>query len=192
MIICLDLSGKKHSLGWYEFVAPIMEIIHKEGVACISVHYSDFSMDDDPDIMGVIMCGTPLCDNSFSLNSNSFQWLLSCDIPVLGICAGFQALSLAFGGHLEEKTEIGMVSIRSTGRNDFIDTCEYEAYELHKYAPSPGDGFTILAESDRCIQAVKHQSRPFYGVMFHPEVRNEWVVKNFLSICGLASSNKSG
>lgn len=191
MIICLDLSGKKNSLGWYEFVAPIMEIVHKEDIACTSVHYSDFSM-DEPGVQGIIMCGTPLCDNSFSEDTGAFQWLFSCNVPVLGICAGFQALIMAYGGKLEEKPEIGMVTVRSGCSNDFIRLGDFKAYELHRYTPCPSDAFAILAESDCCVQAVKHHSRPYYGVMFHPEVRNEWVVKNFLSMCDPDLANKSG
>ena len=43
------------------------------------------------------------------------------------------------------------------------------------------DNFNILAETNS-IQAIKHKEKPFYGIMFHPEVRNEEIVKNFISL----------
>ena len=183
MILCIDLSYKMDSLGWHEFVAPIMEIIRKQGIACDSIHYSEFAAGGRVRAEGLIMCGTALCDNLFSQNKESFQWLHACECPVLGVCAGCQALLQAFGALLEVSPEIGTKSIRSVRENDFITCKQFDAYELHRYAPGPSDQFIVLAESDSCIQAVKHRSLPYYGVMFHPEVRNEWVVDNFLSIC---------
>jgi len=186
MIVCIDLSFKKESLGWYEFVAPIMEIIQANNIFCSSVHYSEFYEEDFPGAEGIILCGTALCDNAFSHYKERLGWLSSPRCPVLGVCAGLQAMILAFGGRLEEKTEIGMTAIRSLHKDEFIDRGEFMAYELHRYAPCPADDFNVLAQSRSCIQAVKHRSLPCYGVMFHPEVRNEWVVENFLVVCGAA------
>jgi GMP synthase (glutamine-hydrolysing) len=35
----------------------------------------------------------------------------------------------------------------------------------------------------RGVQVIRHRDRPVYGVMFHPEVRNEWLVRGFLTLC---------
>lgn len=184
MIVCIDLSSKKESLGWYEFVAPIMEIVKGNNISCTSVHYSEYGEDALSRAEGIILCGTALCDNTFSSQKKRFEWLSSPKCPVLGVCAGLQAMILAFDGSLEVKPEIGMIPIRSSGRGDFINRREFMAYELHCYAPLPNDEFEVIAVSKSCIQAVKHRSLPCYGVMFHPEVRNEWVVDNFLTVCG--------
>ena len=45
-----------------------------------------------------------------------------------------------------------------------------------------------LAESPNCkVQALKHKTKPFYGVQFHPEVEHteygEQMFKNFITIC---------
>ena len=184
MIVCIDLSFKKESLGWYEFVAPIMEIVQGNDISCTSVHYSEYNEYDFSGAEGIILCGTALCDNAFTSQQKMFEWLSSPKCPVLGVCAGLQAMILAFDGILELKPEIGMIPIRSLDRGGFINRREFMAYELHSYAPYPQDEFDVIAVSKSCIQAVKHRSLPCYGVMFHPEVRNEWVVENFLGICG--------
>ncbi len=190
MIVCIDLSCSKESLGWYEFVAPIMEIVQGKGISCSSVHYSEYNEVNYPEAEGIILCGTALCDNAFSFQKEAFEWLSSPKWPVLGICAGFQAMVLAFGGHLEMRPEIGMTLIKSLHEDGFIDRSEFMAYELHRYAPCPPDDFVVMAKSDCCIQVVKHRSLPCYGVMFHPEVRNEWVVEKFLAVCCDVSQKK--
>ena len=40
-----------------------------------------------------------------------------------------------------------------------------------------------MAVSDTGIQAVRHPEKPIFGVMFHPEVRNDEVVERFLALC---------
>lgn len=44
------------------------------------------------------------------------------------------------------------------------------------------DRFIPLAVSDRCVQAIRHRSLPLYGLLFHPEVRNEWIIERFLRL----------
>ena len=57
-----------------------------------------------------------------------------------------------------------------------------EAKELPK-------GFGRLARSSTCeIEAMRHESRPIFGVQFHPEVwhteHGEKILGNFLEISG--------
>lgn len=35
-----------------------------------------------------------------------------------------------------------------------------------------------------CVQVIRHPDRPVYGVMFHPEVRNGWLISRFAALCG--------
>ena len=190
MIVCIDLSCTKDSLGWYEFVAPIMEIVQRNGICCSSVHFSEYNAAHFPGAAGIILCGTALCDNVFSVQKEAFEWLTSPKCPILGVCAGLQAMILAFGGSLEMKTGIGMTLVKSLHEGGFIDRSEFMAYELHRYGPCPPDVFVVLAKSESCIQVVKHRSLPCYGVMFHPEVRNEWIVEKFLAVCCDVSQKK--
>jgi len=55
------------------------------------------------------------------------------------------------------------------------------AYALHgQYAES--EEFEISAYSSSCIQAIKHKTKPLYGTLFHPEVRNKNIIINFCKL----------
>ncbi|HEY7574290.1 MAG TPA: hypothetical protein VIB08_03955, partial [Thermoanaerobaculia bacterium] len=61
-----------------------------------------------------------------------------------------------------------------------------------KTAPT---GFARLAASDACaVQAIRHESRPLWGLQFHPERYSERypdgriVLANFFRLAGLAAS----
>ncbi|MCJ7423113.1 hypothetical protein MUP01_02450, partial [Candidatus Bathyarchaeota archaeon] len=54
------------------------------------------------------------------------------------------------------------------------------AYELHKYSIKPSLELDVLAESNNCVQAIKHRERNIYGVLFHPEVRNRKIIEQFI------------
>jgi GMP synthase-like glutamine amidotransferase len=38
----------------------------------------------------------------------------------------------------------------------------------------------VLAESAKCVHAMKHRQKDIYGVLFHPEVRNKEVLQRFI------------
>jgi GMP synthase-like glutamine amidotransferase len=182
VILLVDLCYRDGSLGFEEFVLPIARIIEKEGAGCRIVHYTRCPNQATRDCDGIILCGTPVMDNGFLGDLASFSWIAETDLPVLGICAGMEVLALLAGGRVIPCPEIGMTEIQVTVQDPiFPENRVFEAYELHGYACTLPPGYHTLAESDRCIQVFRDPVRPVYGVMFHPEVRNEWVVGRFLS-----------
>lgn len=183
MILIIDLCYKKDSLSSDEFVIPILNILKTEGIPFEIKHYSEMDATDLSGTDGLILCGTALKDNLFFTHTDAFCWLKEITVPVLGICAGMQILTLIFSGSIREDAEIGMTEVRVIKDNVlFSEKPTFQAYELHSFSITPPDSFNVIAVSDTCIQAVKHKSLPIYGVMFHPEVRNEWVVTRFLDI----------
>jgi len=184
MILIVDLSWKARSLSRDEFVAPVARIVSRAGYEWREVHFSAISSQDINDISGIILCGTAIKDNVFAERAEEFTWLRDVNVPVLGICAGMQALCLIHGGFLRLACEIGMTTVRVTGPDPLLDNRQsFEAYELHSFACDPPPGWVVMASSDRCVQAVRHPNRPLYGVMFHPEVRNDQVVEQFCALC---------
>jgi GMP synthase-like glutamine amidotransferase len=107
-----------------------------------------------------------------------FKWLKDCSKPVLGICAGMQTIGLVFGGHVEKCREIGMTEV--TSKANLLFSSKFKAYSLHNYALVPSSEFEVLAESAKCVQAIKHKQKDIYGVLFHPEARNEETVQRFI------------
>ena len=183
MILLIDLCHRPDSLGIDEYVMPLMRIVERSGSEASSVHFLSISGSEVSGAEAAILCGTPLADNMFLKQPGAFSWIKNTQIPILGVCAGMEVISTIFGGTLGSCTEIGMTEISVTG-NDLIfpETLSFPAYELHTLACSDPGPMKVLATSDRCIQVVRHPGRLVYGVMFHPEVRNEWVVERFLSL----------
>jgi GMP synthase-like glutamine amidotransferase len=183
MIRIIDLCYRKDSLSRYEFVEPIARIVQNSGFEYEISHFSE--MDEDAILQAdrTILCGTALKDSYYTRNIAEFSWLLHDARPILGICAGMQVLALVSGGSLQECREIGMTGIRKV-RNDplIADKDAFEAYELHRSVVTCPETFRVLAVSSAAIQIIRHSKRPHYGVMFHPEVRNEWVVERFLNL----------
>lgn len=183
MILLIDLCWREGSLGFDEYVMPIEKIVERSGFEAVAVHYRSISPCHIAGAEAVIFCGTPLADNAFLKNPGVFSWVENTMIPVLGICAGMELIYSLFGGVLRPCTEIGMNEIRVTATDPLFSTpLSFSAYELHTLACTDPGPFRVLAVSDRCIQVIRHPVRPVYGVMFHPEVRNEWVVERFLTL----------
>ncbi|MDD1656696.1 MAG: gamma-glutamyl-gamma-aminobutyrate hydrolase family protein, partial [Methanomicrobiales archaeon] len=158
-------------------------IVRRNGFPCRIRHHTRITDADLSAAERIILCGTALQDNAFAARPASFAWLQEARVPVLGICAGMQAVALAFGGSLLPSREIGMTEIRCTRPDPLLEGHgRFSAYELHGAGVVPPESFVVLAESDRCIQAIRHRVLPVYGILFHPEVRNGWVVERFLSM----------
>jgi GMP synthase (glutamine-hydrolysing) len=184
MILLVDLGYRPDSLPRDEFVNPVARIVEGAGISWRYRHYSGFNKEELPGICGIILCGTALKDNGFLEHPERFTCLLESPVPVLGICAGMQVLCQVFDGVVQEGSEIGMTNIRVCRPDPILpDRDSFQAYELHSRACDPPPGWITLAVSDAYVQAVRHPGRPYFGVMFHPEVRNEHVVEGFLGIC---------
>lgn len=182
--LVLDCCGEAGSLSYDEFVMPVEEIVRRTGHIPLTLHYRAMNSHTLSRVSSVILCGTPLMDNDFSSHPESFRWIQDASVPVLGICAGMEAISLAFGGRVTGCEEIGMTDVIPSRDLTFFSQKErFLAFELHRYAACPPSSFIVLARSAKCIQAMKHPDKPVFGVMFHPEVRNEWVIERFLDIC---------
>ena len=181
IVLVIDCCATPCSLSYDEFVLPVESIVRKAGFHPRSIHYLDIRPEHLLFISGAVLCGTPLMDNAFSDQPGAFSWIPACCIPVMGICAGMEAIVLSYGGALVGCEEIGMTEVSF----DLDWTVPgavgpFMAFELHRYAVTPPPCFMVLATSPRCIQAVRHLDKPHMAVMFHPEVRNEWVIEQFL------------
>ena len=178
MILVVDMNWKPESLGYYEFVMPILAIAEKLD-NCTVEHYLEVSKRNLDQCDKVILSGTALRDNEFLSNSKRFQWLKEIEKPVLGICAGMDIIGAVSEAHLSQSLEIGITAITSIKENPLF-TGDFRAYSLHSINVEASDRFEVLAQSTKCVQALKHKTKPIYGVLFHPEVRNQEIIKKFI------------
>ena len=190
MILIIDLTNPDIPVLIDEFVSPISRIVHLSGQ---KTHIARIeSGPADPSCTGIIICGTALADTWY--RSHSLMPLLNgWKGPVFGICAGMQMLLLETGGEMVPLTEIGMIPIRPTemGSIDILlnGKDEFSGYALHQYTTTLSSQWIPLAVSDATVQVVKHCQNPWYGVLFHPEVRNDWMIERFVALA--LSSQKS-
>ena len=180
MILVVDMNWKKDSLGYYEFVLPILSVAEQLD-ECVVKHYSEVTSEDLTDCRRVILSGTALKNNATLNQPQKFTWLKDIDKPVLGICAGMQTIGVVFGLLLTRCLEIGMTQMTTLNENPLFSGT-FKAYSLHNYSVESSEEFEVLAESERCLQALKHKQKPIYGVLFHPEVRNGEIVKRFIQL----------
>jgi GMP synthase-like glutamine amidotransferase len=180
MILVVDMNWKRDSLGYYEFVQPILAIA-QELDDCVVKHYSEVTTRDIADCNKIILSGTALKDNVTLNEPEKFSWLKQVDNPVLGVCAGMQTIGVVFGLLLTMCLEVGMTPMTTLSANPLFSST-FKAYSLHNYSVESSEEFEVLAESPRCLQAIKHKQKPIYGVLFHPEVRNAEILKHFITL----------
>jgi GMP synthase-like glutamine amidotransferase len=184
MILVVDLSYRPGSLSLDEFVAPVGHIVRHEGHPTRIGHYTHLSRQDIASADGAILCGTAMKDFGYLGEVERFAWLLSFPCPVLGICAGMQVLVQVYGGDVHPRVGIGMAGQQVVAPDPLLTGKDrFPAYELHCLAGVPPPSFRVLATSLSGAQIIRHRDLPVYGVMFHPEVRNEWLIRRFLSLC---------
>jgi len=176
----LIISVCKNKLHELEFVEPVKEIVKKEGKDFFEVNCSQLEWGDVEKADKIIICGTSLQDNNFLKRIQRFRWLKETEKSVLGICAGMQIIGIVFGGKVKKRTEIGY--FKEEFNKEFLGlTGEQEVWHLHNNYCS----FLREFESfclNKIPQAVKHREKKIYGVLFHPEVRNKDLIKEFLRI----------
>jgi putative glutamine amidotransferase len=98
------------------------------------------------------------------------EWLLAWaearDLPVLGVCRGFQKLISVHGGRLSHGS--GHVALRHSveGRSGAREVNSFHDYVV----PAVPEGFVAEAWApDGSVERARHERRRIQGVMWHPE-----------------------
>ncbi len=133
----------------------------------------------------VYQAGAPRCDPK----------IFDLGIPVLGICYGMQLACQALGVKVlpSSSREYGRAHLYVTSSDCLfkdvpLDTQVWMSHgdQVHDV----NDEFKSLATTPTCpVAAVRHRSRPIFGLQFHPEVSHtpegKRILHNFLyDICG--------
>jgi len=169
--VILIISTCKEKLSELEFVRPI-QLLTKG----IVKHFKDVKEEDISKADKIIICGTALKD--FEYLEGGFSWLSNIDKPVLGICSGMQIIAQTYGVPLEDFVAIGPRKVEVVKENKLAKG-EFSAYFLHTKT-GIGD-FEVLAVTDSTPCMIKHPKKEIYGCIFHPEVMNESMIKEFIA-----------
>lgn len=123
---------------------------------------------------------------------HAHEYLDKFNGPILGICAGQQFIALHFGGETKpsENPEYGQVEIVVEKENDLFKGVpkKFTAWASHNDDVISFPGFELLAKSTKGLNhAIKHEMKPIYGTLFHPEVEHtehgEQIMRNFVEVC---------
>ena len=113
--------------------------------------------------------------------------------PILGVCLGHQAISMAFGTTVTYAPRLmhGKQSEVTVDTSDLLFKGLPEKILVARYHSLIADADTIPEElivtaktSENEVMAVRHKDYPIYGVQFHPESimtpEGEKILRNFL------------
>ncbi len=185
-IIILDFGSQTTQL--------IGRRVREAGTFCEILPWNRFPS-DDPDIIGVILSGSPLSVYS----EDAFHPDLSGIVgryPVLGICYGAQLLSYSFGGRIEPvgTREYGRAHLE---RLDSSNPLFFGFGEGEQVWMSHGDTITAIPQGFETIASTEsvrnaafwNRDLRVWGVQFHPEVahtlKGGLLLENFVNgICG--------
>ncbi len=183
MIQLVDLCYTENSLSRYEFVDPIAAALTTAGADVAIRHYSAGNVSSS--CTGVVLCGTALKDSTYLEHLDAVSWVRSCCVPILGICAGMQVIAALHGGQVVRQPEIGLRNIEVIAQSPLLGAPRtISGYHLHTYAATLPEGFDVLAGNTTYVEAFSSRHAPQYGILFHPEVRNTWILESFARICG--------
>ncbi len=147
----------------------------------------DEILSKEPD--GIILSGGPTLERA----GNCTAYVKKIDLPVLGICLGHQVMAKAYGGKVKTGATGGYAAVEIEileeddilkGMGKRMKVWASHADEVSSLPPE----FTRLARSGICeVEAMKHKTKPLFGVQFHPEVshteRGNDIFKNFFEVC---------
>lgn len=123
---------------------------------------------------------------------------LPASLPLLGVCLGHQALAAAWGGRVARAPEPvhGKVSqIRHRGAGVLAGLPQpFEAGRYHSLVVEreglPQELEVTACTDEGLIMGLRHRSRPWHGVQFHPESvltpSGGQLMANFLALTGRA------
>ena len=184
-ILLVDSCYEPNSLSQYEFVHPVQRALERANSSCQICHYT---LVDEERLKGcdkVILCGTALKDTEYLNHLPRYSWLKGGDRPVLGIGAGMLIIAVIFGGEIMSRPDpiIGLERIEVVRESDILGPCgKIDVYHLHRLESTLPDGFISLAGPDQASEAFSHCSQPIWGLRFHPEVRNRWILERYANI----------
>lgn len=175
--------------GIREFTDPVVSILEEAGVNSCVVEYMEIPVLTGSDFSGVILSGSPCGDDIVEHHQPWFQWVKTCEIPVLGFCAGHHIIGKMYGSDLLRSVEIEIgdfdIILDRPGDPLFrgFDRRVKVCQNHHDSITLP-PGFILLAHSDVCkVEAMKHPDRAIYTTQFHPEILNKNMILNFVELC---------
>jgi GMP synthase (glutamine-hydrolysing) len=146
------------------------------------------------EIKGVILSGSDLkytekiCTCQINMN---LICLLEFNIPILGICFGYQTIAISFGGRIKSlpklrKKKEEVILLEHPLFKNIPNNSKFQQYN-HDYVSEIPISFRPIAYSNsNILEGIAHYKKPIYGIQFHPELSGkygQYLLNNFIEIC---------
>jgi len=179
------------------FTYNLVQYVQEQGAEVVVAKNDEITLEDIKamDIAGIILSpgpGTPLNQDDVGICTDIIK---KASLPILGVCLGHQLIGHLHGGSIAytepkhgEKSTIHKMGSSKLFKNipDTFDGMRYHSLIVER--ENIPTEFTITAETeDGMIMAFEHNTKPLYGMQFHPESIGtpcgKEIIGNFLKIC---------
>lgn len=179
-----------------QYTQLIARAVREANVYCEIVPFLK-KIEYEPGLKGIILSGSPFSVNEERAPVVDVKELIG-NVPVLGVCYGAQLTAKLFGGLVEKssKREYGRAVLQKEKEEELLKNVSAQSQVWMSHADTILElprGFEVLATTDSipiaAFRKTGHDTRPLYGVQFHPEVyhstEGKKILHNFLvNICG--------
>lgn len=141
-------------------------------------------------IKAVILSGGPLClsegCNYSDISKNILTVTLFKNVPILGICFGYQIISNMFGGVISslKYEHTGIESVEFITESSLITRKKMSVFFSHRdYVSQYPIGFNIIKDKNNIILGIESIEKNIFGYQFHPEgtIEGKQIIINFLN-----------
>lgn len=120
----------------------------------------------------IILSGSHIRGSFTGLFNKETTLVLTSRKPIIGICYGFELIASAFGDTIKRKKVLYDGVYDVTLLPELLGSeykTRYAVVEAHHWVLE-STSLEPLGFSERGIEALRHPTRPIFGLQFHPEV----------------------
>jgi carbamoyl-phosphate synthase small subunit len=170
----------------------IVRCLVERGLRVIAVPHDDYFLNLDYD--GLVISNGPGDPQMCGATVKNVERALAVGKPILGICLGHQILGLATGGetyklkfgHRSQNQpciEVGAEGGAADHRSCYV-TAQNHGYALRGEGLAEDWRVWFENANDGTVEGIRHATKPFFGVQFHPEARpgpvdTAWIFDDF-------------
>lgn len=180
------IARRARELGFFSFIIP---------------GTSDLKRIQDFNAGAIILSGGPNSTyeaGSPQLNKGFWDFVNERKIPTLGVCYGMQLIVREFCGEVKpaQKREYGRMKVQINSPHALYSGIQsFEAWMSHgdETEKLPLGFKQIGTSSEGAVASIAHDSKPIYGIQFHPEVAHTEngtkILNNFFTGCAKLTSD---
>jgi len=154
--------------------ASIKRALLRRGLNLRCVPAGDYFLDEDYD--GLVISNGPGDPEACAATVRHVEHAMAVGRPILGICLGHQILALAAGartyklrfGHRGQNQPCVEIATGGGGSRCVI-TSQNHGYAVREDSIPDDWNVWYSNANDGTVEGVRHRTRPFRGVQFHPE-----------------------